>query len=118
MNRPSTRSRFNAPEPPAQRPKFDDEDDRRVKPGTIAGQVFLVMFIGIVGYMAWDWQIHDISGEYQTYTKQVGLVDLSLVRKATSVSGELILKDGAPLTMTDGKLIGEDHVQMSFATPQ
>jgi hypothetical protein len=109
------------PPPPPPRPdlKDDDEDDRRralPKPASILGQVFLIMVIGILGYMAWDWQSHDISGEYQAYNRYLSVVRLSLVRKATTVSGELVYGHGSNLIMTSGSFTGEKHLQMTFAS--
>jgi hypothetical protein len=123
----SMRSRFNEPTPrppqrpqPPQRPRDDDDDydprRRAQKPATIVGQIFLIMVIGILGYMAYDWQSHDISGEYQAVTRYLGVVRLSLVRKATTVSGEMVYGHGNNLIMTNGSFTDEKHLQMAFAS--
>lgn len=61
----------------------------------------LIIIFSLIG--AWNWTAADFSGEYLTTEPKLGLVKLSLIRRAATVDGELYYNNTAAMEMHGGK---------------
>ncbi len=109
----SMRSRFNA-EPP--RPaRFDPPDGERGSNPIV--QILFGAAILILGGLSVAWLLGDISGDYSARDPQLGIINLTLIRRPTNFAGRIAYGNGAALEVTAGGVKGTD-VDLTFALPQ
>src|ERR1700743_1505170 len=89
----------------------EDQDsvERRRKYAMI--NIGLVCFVILMSGMVIYWTLNDITGEYAGDNRSVGLVRMSLIRKAANIKGELSYGSGSILEMETEKI---DPDKVSF----
>ncbi|HEY9679265.1 MAG TPA: hypothetical protein V6C76_14750 [Drouetiella sp.] len=78
----------------------------------------LVLFVIIGSWLYLGWMLSDVTGEYSANDDALGVVRLSLIRRATNIKGELSYGSGAILEMTTNKLEPDQEVNLKFELPQ
>lgn len=74
--------------------------------------ICLVIIFGLIA--AYNWMSADYSGEYIAQDKKLGLVKLSLVRRALTIEGELYYKNTPSMAMQEGKPPKDQQVDLTF----
>ncbi len=92
----------------------DDKQSRNKKLRSLLSNqaLCLVIIFGLMG--AFNWMATDYSGEYISQDKNLGLVKLSLIRRATTIDGELYYKDTPALEMQQGDQPKDGQVDLTF----
>lgn len=108
------RSRFRdeiPPAPPEQKP-----------PGAIGpaliGNAILAVAIAGFGLLAVSWLLNDISGEYQGMDPQLGVVQLTVLRKPSGVKGKIAFARGASLPVSHGTFENGRDLDLTFEQPK
>jgi hypothetical protein len=71
--------------------------------------------------MSWwglSWMLSDVTGEYSCNDRHLGIIRMSLVRRATNIKGELSYGSGANLEMNTSKLDPDEKIDLTFELPQ
>ncbi len=92
----------------------DDKQTRSKKLRSLLSNqaLCLVIIFGLLG--AFNWMATDYSGEYISQDKNLGLVKLSLVRRATTIDGELYYQNTPTMEMQQGEQPKEGQVDLVF----
>ncbi len=92
----------------------DDKETRSKKLRNLLSNqaLCLVIIFGLLG--AFNWMATDYSGEYISQDKNLGLVKLSLIRRATTIDGELYYKNTPTMEMQQGEQPKEGQVDLVF----
>lgn len=78
----------------------------------------LVLFVICMSWWGLSWMLSDVTGEYTSNDPRLGIVRMSLVRRATNIKGELSYGPGALLEMTTTKLEPDTKIDLTFELPQ
>jgi len=100
----------------AKKKVVSDEDKKEVRKKLLTllsnQTACLVIIFALIG--AYNWMSADYSGEFISQDKELGLVKLSLIRRATTIDGELYYNDTPALEMQQGKQPKEGQVDLTF----
>jgi hypothetical protein len=82
--------------------------DESKRPGvlTIASQFLLLLFTIVCGIMGLYWLTTDSSGEYFGNTPELGSINLSIIRRATSYDGELTIGNRSTFKLAKSDIHG------------
>jgi hypothetical protein len=111
-------SRYGSGEPIKRgKGKLANDDEKKAKTKKLRElvgnqAVCLVIIFALIA--AFNWMSADYSGEYIAQDKNLGLVKLSLVRRALTVEGELYYKNTPSMTMEQGKQPKDMQVDLAF----
>ena len=114
----SMRSRFRDEPPPPPRPEPEEDKEKGRPLLTLFGNLLVLVLIVGLGALAISWIMNDISGEYYGRDRQLGYVRMGIMRKATSLVGDINYGTGAPLVMTHGEIRNGTDLDLSFEVPQ
>ncbi|MBS1955824.1 MAG: hypothetical protein JST89_16690 [Cyanobacteria bacterium SZAS-4] len=78
----------------------------------------LVLFVICMSWWGLSWMLSDVTGEYSANDARLGIVRMSLVRRATNIKGELSYGSGALLEMVTPKLEPDTQIDLTFELPQ
>jgi hypothetical protein len=78
----------------------------------------LVLFVIVMSWWGLGWMLSDVTGEYAANDAKLGMVRMSLVRRAANIKGELSYGSGAMLEMTTPKLEPDTQIDLTFELPQ
>lgn len=78
----------------------------------------LVLFVICMSWWGLTWMLSDVTGEYSANDARLGIVRMSLVRRATNIKGELSYGSGALLEMVTPKLEPDTQIDLTFEMPQ
>ncbi|MBS2005077.1 MAG: hypothetical protein JST44_26425 [Cyanobacteria bacterium SZAS LIN-5] len=78
----------------------------------------LVLFVICMSWWGLSWMLSDVTGEYSANDARLGIVRMSLVRRAANIKGELSYGSGALLEMTTPKLEPDTQIDLTFELPQ
>lgn len=78
----------------------------------------LVLFVICMSWWGLTWMLSDVTGEYTANDARLGMVRMSLVRRAANIKGELSYGSGAMLEMTTPKLEPDTQIDLTFELPQ
>ncbi len=78
----------------------------------------LVLFVICMSWWGLTWMLSDVTGEYSSSDARLGIVRMSLVRRATNIKGELSYGSGAMLEMVTPKLEPDTQIDLTFELPQ
>lgn len=84
-------------------------------PGLILNILFCLAFI-LLGVVAVTWMMSDITGEYNMEVMGTRALSVSVVRKATTVEGELVPPNGAPMVLLSNTPPDGSEINWVFQT--
>lgn len=106
---------------PREEPSPESMDlEKAKKPGalTITSQALLLLFTLACGAMGLYWLTTDSSGEYFGNSPELGSINLSIIRRATSYDGDLTIANRSTYKLADSKFRGpEMDLQFRSKTP-
>lgn len=76
----------------------------------------LLAFVGLAS-VACSWMLSDITGEYGANDGRQGSIHMSIIRKATTIKGELAYGSGALLETTAPFASAGDQLNWTFSIP-
>jgi hypothetical protein len=78
----------------------------------------LFLFVVCMSWWGLTWMLSDVTGEYSANDPRLGIVRMSLVRRAANIKGELSYGSGAMLEMNTSKLDPDAKIDLTFELPQ